>query len=155
MHGRRSPSAPIGTDRGRAALSRRAAHRYCRAERGSARTRPTEAEALLKRISTLKRRPELSEDDFRREWIVHRDLVCKMPGVAGYRQNVVIARERIKGQPRGYDELPIDGVVELWFEDPAVLEAAFASPAGRTTMKHARTFLAEITAFAVEEHRVV
>jgi uncharacterized protein (TIGR02118 family) len=111
-------------------------------------------EALLKRVSTLKRRPDLSEDDFRREWVVHRDLVRRMPGVAGYRQNVVIARERIKGQPCGYDELPIDGIVELWFESAAALEAAFGSPAGRTTMEHARTFLAEITAFAVEEHRV-
>ncbi|HZP88108.1 MAG TPA: EthD family reductase [Burkholderiales bacterium] len=115
---------------------------------------PTRA-ALMKRISTLKRRPELSEGDFRREWIVHRDLVQQMPGVAGYRQNVVIARERVKGQPCGYDELPIDGIVELWFEDGATLEAAFASPAGRLTMKHALTFLSEITAFVVEEQRVV
>jgi uncharacterized protein (TIGR02118 family) len=111
--------------------------------------------ALLKRISTLKRRPDLSEDEFRREWIVHRDLVRKMPGVAAYRQNVVIARERVKGQPCNYDELPIDGIVELWFENAATLEVAFASPAGRVTMQHALTFLAEITAFVVEEHRVV
>jgi uncharacterized protein (TIGR02118 family) len=116
---------------------------------------PPEREVLLKRVSMLKRRPDVSEDDFRREWIVHRKLVREMPGVEGYRQNVVIARERIKGQPCAYDELPIDGVVELWFEDAAALEAAFASPAGRTTMQHAQTFLGEITAFAVEEHRVV
>jgi len=112
-------------------------------------------EALLKRVSTLKRRPDVSEDDFRREWIVHRDLVSQMPGVAGYRQNVVIERERIKGKPCGYEELPIDGIVELWFKNAATLEAAFGSPAGRTTMKHALTFLAEITAFAVQEERVV
>ncbi|MEQ1882969.1 MAG: EthD domain-containing protein [Burkholderiales bacterium] len=111
--------------------------------------------ALLKRISTLKRRPDITEEDFRREWIVHRDLVQKMPGVAGYRQNVVIARERIKGQACGYDDLPIDGIVELWFESPATLEAAFSSAAGRTTMAHAKTFLAEITAFVVAEHRIV
>ena len=118
---------------------------------------PAEPErgALLKRISTLKRRPDISEDDFRREWIAHRDLVTKMPGVSGYRQNVVIARERVKGQPCGYEDLPIDGVVELWFESPATLEAAFSSPAGRTTMAHAKTFLAEITAFVVIEHGVV
>ena len=115
----------------------------------------TKRAPLLKRISTHKRRPELSEEDFRREWIVHRDLVEKMPDIAAYRQNVVIARERIKGQSCGYDELPIDGIVELWFEDAATLEAAFSSSAGRTTMKHAQTFLAEITAFVVEEHRVV
>jgi hypothetical protein len=111
--------------------------------------------ALLKRMSTLKRRSDLTEDDFRREWIVHRDLVRKMPGVSGYRQNVVIARERTKGQPCGYDDLPIDSIVELWFENPATLEAAFSSPAGLATMAHAKTFLAEITAFVVVEHRVV
>jgi hypothetical protein len=118
---------------------------------------PAEPErgVLLKRISTLKRRDDITEDDFRREWIAHRDLVTKMPGVRGYRQNVVIARERIKGQPCGYEDLPIDGIVELWFESPATLEAAFSSPAGRTTMAHAKTFLAEITAFVVIEHRVV
>ena len=117
---------------------------------------PAEPErgALLKRISTLKRRPDITEDVFRREWIAHRDLVTKMPGVSGYRQNVVIARERIKGQPCGYEDLPIDGLVELWFESPATLEAAFSSTAGRTTMAHAKTFLAEITAFVVIEHRV-
>lgn len=110
---------------------------------------------LMKRISTLKRRTDISEDDFRREWIVHRDLVRQMPGVAGYRQNVVIAREKVKGQPCAYEDLPIDGIVELWFENPQTLDAAFASPAGRTTMQHALTFLSEITAFVVEEHQVV
>ena len=111
--------------------------------------------ALLKRISTLKRRPGITEDDFRREWIAHRDLVRKMPGVAGYSQNVVIARERTKGQRCHYDDLPIDGIVELWFENPATLEAAFSSSAGQATMGHAKTFLAEITAFVVVEHRMV
>jgi uncharacterized protein (TIGR02118 family) len=116
---------------------------------------PSKRSALLKRMSTLKRRPDLSEDDFRREWIVHRDLVRKMPGVAAYRQNVVIARQRVKARACNYDELPIDGIVELWFEDVATLQAAFSSPAGRLTMRHALTFLSEITAFVVEEHRVV
>ncbi len=110
---------------------------------------------LLKRMSLLRRRDDLSDADFRREWQVHAELVRGMPGVAGYRQNVVTARERVKGQPCGYDELPIDGIVELWFADAATLEAAFGSPQGQRTMAHAKTFLAEITAFAVEEHRVV
>ncbi|AGU53254.1 EthD domain-containing protein [Variovorax paradoxus B4] len=109
---------------------------------------------LLKRISTLKRRPELSEDNFRREWKIHGDLVRKMPGVGAYRQNVVVARELVKGEPCGYEDLPIDGVVELWFENADTLQAAFSSRAGQTTMAHAKTFLDEITAFLVEEHRV-
>ena len=111
--------------------------------------------ALLKRISTLKRRPDATEEDFRREWKVHADYVRKMPGVSGYRQNVVVARELVKGNPCGYDDLPIDGIVELWFEDTGQLEAAFSSPAGQSTMAHAKTFLAEITAFLVVERRIV
>lgn len=111
--------------------------------------------ALLKRMSTLKRRSDVSEADFRREWKVHADYVRLMPGVSAYRQNVIVARELVKGQPCGYDDLPIDGIVELWFEDDRTLEAAFASPAGRTTMAHAKTFLSEITAFLVEERRAL
>ena len=111
--------------------------------------------ALLKRISTLKRRSDVSEEDFRREWKVHGFMVQEMPGVAGYRQNVITARERIKGQPCNYDDLPIDGIVELWFENPTTLDAAFASPQGQRTMAHAKTFLSEITAFLVKERRIV
>jgi uncharacterized protein (TIGR02118 family) len=110
---------------------------------------------LLKRISTLKRKPDVSEDDFRREWIVHRDLVREMPGVSAYRQNVVLSRERVKGTPCDYQMLPIDGIVELWFESKETLNAAFSSPAGQTTMAHAKTFIAEITAFVVVEHRIL
>jgi hypothetical protein len=64
-------------------------------------------------------------------------------------------RELVKGQPCSYEQLPIDGIVELWFESPTTLEAAFASPQGQRTMAHAKTFLAEITAFLVVEHRIV
>ena len=46
-------------------------------------------------------------------------------------------------------------IARLWFEDAATLEAAFSSPAGQVTMAHAKTFLAEITAFVVVEHRVI
>ena len=110
---------------------------------------------LLKRISTLKRRTDVSEDDFRREWIVHRDLVRKMPGISAYRQNVVLSREWVKGTPCDYQALPIDGIVELWFESIDTLNTAFASSAGQTTMAHAKTFISEITAFVVVEHRIV
>ena len=110
---------------------------------------------LLKRMSVIKRLPTMTEDDFRREWKVHGDLVRKMPGVSAYRQNVVVARERVKGQPCGYDELPIDGIVEMWFKDVPTLEAAFNSAQGKETMAHAKTFLAEITAFVVAERQIL
>lgn len=110
---------------------------------------------LLKRMSIIRRQPSLSEDDFRTEWKVHGELVRKMPGVSGYRQNVIIEREREKGRPCDYETLPIDGIVEFWFKDAATLDAAFASPAGQDAMAHAETFLGDITAFVVAERRIV
>lgn len=117
---------------------------------------PKEARAkLLKRMSLIKRLPSMSGDDFRREWKVHGESVRKMSGVAGYRQNVIVQRERVKGRPCGYDELPIDGIVEMWFKDAATLDAAFNSAAGKGTMAHAKTFLSEITAFVVAERQIL
>lgn len=110
---------------------------------------------LLKRISVIRRLPTLSEQDFRREWRIHGDLVRQMPGVSAYRQNVVVVREREKGTPCSYDQLPIDGIVELWFKDAQTLQETFASPTGQTTMAHAKTFLGDITAFVVEERQIV
>lgn len=118
---------------------------------------PGEAEraGLLKRMSLIRRLDALGEDDFRREWRIHGDLVRKMPGVAGYRQNAVVAREREKATPCAYGDLPIDGIVEMWFQDAQTLQDAFASPAGQVTMAHAKTFLGDITAFLVAERRIV
>lgn len=110
---------------------------------------------LLKRMSVIKRLPTLSEEDFRREWKTHGELVREMSGVSAYRQNRIVARERVKGQPCGYEDLPIDGIVELWFKDAATLEATFTSGAGKAAMAHAKTFLAEITAFVVAERQIL
>lgn len=119
---------------------------------------PLPAEAaranLLKRMSIIRRLPTLTEDDFRREWRIHGDLVRKMPGVGAYRQNVVVVREREKGTPCAHEALPIDGIVELWFKDEQTLQHAFASPAGQDAMAHAKTFLGDITAFLVSERRI-
>ncbi|CAM4395523.1 EthD domain-containing protein [Comamonas aquatilis] len=114
-----------------------------------------ERSRLLKRMSIIKRLPNMSESDFRREWKVHGDFVRKMSGVSAYRQNVIVTRELSKGKPNSYEEFPIDGIVELWFKDVPTLEATFNSPQGKETMAHAKTFLSEITAFVVEERQIL
>ena len=116
-------------------------------------TRPTPP--LVKRMSILRRRLELSPEDFRREWTAtYAELVRRLLHLAGYIQNVVVARELRPNEACGYAELPIDGVVELWFPDLATIDEAFASVAGRAAMAHAKTFLAEITTYLVEPHTI-
>lgn len=111
---------------------------------------------LIKRMSFLKRRPDIDAETFQREWWeVHSQHVLSMPGIEGYTQNLVIDRMIEKGKSATYEEIPIDGIVELWFRDIPSLESAFASPAGQKTMAHARSFIAEITTFLVQTYQII
>ena len=111
---------------------------------------------LVKRMSILKRRPDITSEKFQSEWFdVHSALVKRLPEVKGYAQNLVFDRSHGRGRPATYEEMPIDGIVELWFADTDALDAAFASDAGKTLMAHASEFIAEISTFLVETHEVV
>jgi uncharacterized protein (TIGR02118 family) len=117
---------------------------------------PDQRKPLIKRMSLLRRRADVDAETFEREWRVeHARLVKLMPGIEGYRQNLVIERQVVKGTPCAYDELPVDGVVELWFTSTESLNNAFASPQGVQTMKHAESFIDEITTFIVETRKVI
>lgn len=122
---------------------------------------PPSDRPLIKRMSTLKRRADVSPEKFRHEWYeVHSMLVKRLPQVMGYTQNLVVGRNLEKSGKSGaldaaYEELPIDGIVELWFNDTKSIEEAFRSDAGRTLMTHATEFIDEISTFLVEPHRVV
>ncbi|MCW5658323.1 MAG: EthD family reductase [Burkholderiaceae bacterium] len=116
---------------------------------------PATDRPLLKRMSLLRRLPDVSPERFKHEWREeHARLVKRVSGVKGYRQNLIVHREAPKGTVVGYEGLPIDGIVELWFDDAASLDAAFATPQGVTLMTHAREFIGEITTFLVETHVV-
>lgn len=117
--------------------------------------KPPKPNTTLKRMSFLKRRADVTPEVFAHEWkVVHAELVKKLPGVLGYRQNLITHRESPKGNVVDYDGLPIDGIVELWFESKDTLDA-FSSPQGVEAMKHAETFIDEITTFLVDVHVVV
>ena len=111
---------------------------------------------LIKRMSILKRRPDIDFETFQYEWNkVHAEHVLSMPGIEGYTQNLVIDNSIKKEISTEYNDVSIDGIVELWFRDIETLESAFKSPNGQTTMKHASTFLEEISTFVVEPHQII
>lgn len=111
---------------------------------------------LIKRMSILKRRGDISSEKFKSEWFdIHSFLVKRLPEVKGYTQNLIFDRAHGRGRPATYDELSIDGIVELWFTDINSIDAAFASDAGKTLMTHATEFIAGISTFLVETHEVV
>jgi len=111
---------------------------------------------LIKRMTTLKRRPDVSAEKFQEEWFdVHSVLVKRLPQVKGYTQNLIFDRSHGRGKSATYDELPIDGIVELWFTDTESLNEGFGSDAGKTLMTHATEFIAAMSTFLVETHKVV
>ena len=111
---------------------------------------------LIKRMSTLKRRRDVSSEKFMTEWFdVHSVLVKRLPEVKGYTQNLIVDRSQARRKPATYEELSIDGIVELWFSELDSLNSGFASDAGKTLMTHASEFIAEISTFLVEVHEVV
>ncbi len=117
---------------------------------------PVTDRPVIKRMSLLRRRADVTPERFKHEWrIEHARRVREVAGVRGYRQNLILEREAPKGTAVPYETMPIDGIVELWFDDAPALDAAFASPVGGALMAHAREFIAEITTFLVDRHVIV
>jgi len=117
---------------------------------------PEGATSLVKRMSLLTRAPNIDSENFRHEWWrVHDKLVASFPGLVGYTQNLVVGREVQPGVPAPYEALPVDGIVELWFDDIAGLQRAFSSPEAMIAQAHARDFIGSITTFLVETSHVV
>lgn len=107
---------------------------------------PPEPAEGIKRMSILRKRPDVSAEEFQEQWFnLHALLVKRLPGISGYRQNIVL-----DGPRDAEGHMMVDGMVELWFPDGETIDAAFGSDIGTTTMTHAREFISEITTFLVD-----
>ena len=84
---------------------------------------------MLKVISLLKRNEGMSREEFYR-WAKddHPLLAKKLPDIRGYRMNVARLDE---------PEAAFDAVSEMWFDDAAAFDAAFATPHGLKTREDA------------------
>ena len=84
---------------------------------------------MIKVLAVIRRRPDMSREECHRYWLdVHAEIAKQMPGVRRYVINLA-ARGAEAGQ-----EPAFDGVAELWFDDVATYQAAFASEPGVTTV---------------------
>lgn len=87
---------------------------------------------MIKRLSFLHRKPELTHDEFIEYWTTtHADIAVDLPGLRKYHTSV----------PLDPEAAPYDGVVELYFDDVAACEAAFESPVGERVMEDAAAFI--------------
>lgn len=104
---------------------------------------------MIKRVSLVRRQPEMSREAFLAHWMgPHADIVRQLPGVRGLRFGAV--------QEWSPPEAAWDGVGEVWFDSIEAAEAAFAAEPFHTMLvADRRSFLGEAQSCFVEEHTVV
>ncbi|WP_336715463.1 EthD domain-containing protein [Arthrobacter sp. USHLN218] len=102
---------------------------------------------MPKRITYLDKRDRLSREDFRLHWsTTHAEIARDLPGVTAYRQNHVVPLPVL---PASDDAYPVDGIVELWFDDEDVVQAAFDSDIADRLAADELRFLSGLTGGAV------
>jgi uncharacterized protein (TIGR02118 family) len=121
---------------------------------------------MVKLVFCLRRRPELSREEFQHYWLErHAPLVRERAAAIGALRYVQVHTghddfNELLRAGRGGPE-PFDGVAELWFADRAALEAALGTDAGRRAgaelLDDERAFvdLANSPLWIGEEHEIV
>lgn len=73
---------------------------------------------MLKQITWFRKRADISREAFAQHWRTrHAEIVCELPGLKRYVQNLVTAQ--------GVD---VDGVAEVWFDDIDAMRANVGRP---------------------------
>jgi uncharacterized protein (TIGR02118 family) len=104
---------------------------------------------MTRLVGLLKRAEGWDRERFRAYWVEHHAQVARdLPGLRRYRITIFDGGER--GEEPRYD-----GMAELWFDDRAAFEAAFASPTYRASEAD-HPFVGErVILLSDEEHSIV
>jgi uncharacterized protein (TIGR02118 family) len=102
---------------------------------------------MLKVISLLKRKEDLTFEDFRR-WALeeHPPFGKRLPGIRHYRMNVLL-----EDNP----DLPYHAVSEFWFDDNDARLAAFGTPEGKAAAEDAAAHCASRVHLLTEEKVII
>ena len=113
---------------------------------------------MIKLVYCLRRRPELSRDEFQRYWRqTHGPLVRERAGALGIKRYVQVhtldspLNEALRAS-RGSAGEPFDGVAEMWWDSAESLAAATATEEGR---RAAQELLADEGRFIDVERSVI
>jgi uncharacterized protein (TIGR02118 family) len=111
-------------------------------------------ERMIKSISLLTRRDELTHAEFVAHWVeIHAPLAHAVPGLARYVQSHIIDERARPDIPTS--DIAVDGIAELWFADRAQMDRANASPEARRLHQDGALFIGRIKTFIVEERVIV
>ncbi len=99
----------------------------------------------VKRIGLVKRRKDLSYEEFKNHWLnVHAELCKKLPNMRRYSVNLVA--------PEQVEAFGYEGFSELWFDSVDALKASLGSPEGKTLLADLPNFTDSINPLVVYEY---
>jgi uncharacterized protein (TIGR02118 family) len=109
---------------------------------------------MIKSISLLTRKPELTHEQFVKHWLeIHAPLAHAVPGLKRYVQSHILEEFRRADIPTS--AVQVDGIAELWFEDRASMERALASPQMAALHADGALFIGANKTFVVEEKTII
>ena len=109
---------------------------------------------MIKSISLLTRRSELSHEEFVRHWIeIHAPLAHAVPGMRRYVQNHIVATRTRPDIPE--TDVEVDGIAETWFDDHEAMACANASPEAKRLHDDGALFIGRIKTFTIDEKFIV
>jgi uncharacterized protein (TIGR02118 family) len=109
---------------------------------------------MIKSISLLTRRPELTHEQFVRHWVeIHAPLAHAVPGMRRYVQNHIVGTRARPDIPE--TDVAVDGIAETWFDDSEAMARANASPEAKRLHDDGALFIGHIKSFVVEEKFII
>jgi uncharacterized protein (TIGR02118 family) len=109
---------------------------------------------MIKSISLLTRKRDLTHKEFLRHWVeVHAPLAHGVPGLLRYVQSHI--REERTRPDISTTPVEVDGIAELWFEDEAAMKRAAESEEMKRLHADGALFIGSIKTFTVEEKQIL
>ncbi len=109
---------------------------------------------MIKSLSLLSRKPEMSPEDFRKVWVgEHAPLVLHCPEVRRYILTFVLDEPTRSDVPTM--DMKVDAIAELWFDDMAALKRTGASPEMKRVTDNGALYLGAIKTFITEEIPII
>jgi len=105
---------------------------------------------MLKRLTLLRRRRDLTDAEFRRHWAEpHAAIARGFDGLVKYNQNRIDSVCHRSGSTR----FEVDGIVELWFSSQVAVDANQTSATTEALIEDEPRFLSGLTALSAGEAR--
>jgi uncharacterized protein (TIGR02118 family) len=110
---------------------------------------------MIKMIAFVKKKPELTREEFIRLWTEEHTRLSKSLGMKGYRINIALEPQPGATADAAPNQAPYDGTAEIWWESLEQMQAALASPENVIAAKDTERFCDVLQFMFTEEFVII